>query len=575
MFVLLVVAIMMVFGTFLQSQISVFYHDSFVSQMNIAFSDELTAQLKSAAKSDTAVDKLKTLMDTYSGRLGINTNRNYYILDKSTGEFLTGSESYVTLEKSKNIISAMAGKVGDTASANQPYLDYAYPEGEYIIYVKDTKEEMLQLVHNVLAIIAKAALIGIVISLFLGFIMSKTITRPIVDLTTKAEGLAAGNFDVNIEVKSNDEIGQLAKTFNYMSSMIKRSVDEIAQEKNKLETVFRFVNDGIIAFNTNQTVMHINPTAKNMLGITDESQITFDSFFEKIGVKISMTEILYLDHYSTIERNIDYEGKHFKAYFAIFTTDNERPSNGVVVALQDVTVSQNLDLSRREFVANVSHELRTPLTTIKSYAETLYDGAKDPDEKKFLSVISREVDRMTRIVKELLTLSSLDHNKLTIMKTEFSLDALIQDVVTKLSMDARKRNQKITYRPTTKIPNIYADIDRIEQVLTNVISNSIKYTPDGGKIDVFAGFVYNEAYIKIHDNGIGIPKKDLNKIFDRFYRVDKARSRENGGTGLGLSIAQEIMKLHDGSMKVTSEYQKWTEVLIKIPKGKPEGKKKG
>ena len=181
--------------------------------------------------------------------------------------------------------------------------------------------------------------------------------------------------------------------------------------------------------------------------------------------------------------------------------------SGVIVVLQDITEEQRLEDSRREFVANVSHELRTPLTTIKSYSETLLDSTEDEEQSKFLTVIINEVDRMTRIVKDLLTLSSLDSKKLSTFFTEFSLDELLRDITAKMSMEAKSHNHRLEYYPSTSIPNIFGDRDRIEQVITNILSNSIKYTPDGGRIEVYAGYLYNEAYIKIKDNGIGIKQE--------------------------------------------------------------------
>ena len=221
-------------------------------------------------------------------------------------------------------------------------------------------------------------------------------------------------------------------------------------------------------------------------------------------------------------------------------------------------------------MANVSHELRTPLTTIKSYSETIQAYAASEEEKKFLDVIIREVDRMTRIVKDLLTLSSLDSKKFTANFEYFSLDELLREVVDKMSMDALRHKHIIEYFPSTSIPDIYADRDRIEQVITNIVSNAIKYTPDGGNIQMFAGCLYNEVYIKIKDNGIGINKEDLPRVFERFYRVDKARSREHGGTGLGLAIAKNFVELHGGTIKITSKAGKGTEVLIKLPIPKKE-----
>jgi len=568
MFVLLVVAIMIVFGTFLQDRIAAFYHDNFKQEMTRAFSSELTEQLEVASNSESPEKKLKELLDLYSGRMGINTNRNYYILDKKNANFIGGSDEGAVVQKTANIISAMADKIGNSVPTDIPFLDFAMPidgqNGGYIIYVKDNKEQLLEMIRTILTIVAQALLIGIFISVILGFFMSKTITRPITNLTNKAARLAEGEFDSRIDIKAKDEIGKLARTFNYMASMVKNSLDEIAQEKNKLETVLRYMTDGVMAFDVLQNIMHINPAAKSMLGIDDEKTIVFDEYFDNLNANICMAEMIYLEHFATIERDLDVGGKNFRAYFATFKVDNDKLS-GVVVVIQDITEAQRLEMSRREFVANVSHELRTPLTTIKSYAETLIESTEDEQEGKFLSVINREVDRMTRIVKDLLTLSSLDYNKLSTHRTNFSLDDLIKDIVSKMSLDAKNHKHIITYSPATQIPIVYADLDRIEQVITNIISNAIKYTPDSGKIDVYAGYLYNEVYIKIKDNGIGIPEKDLPRIFERFYRVDKARTRESGGTGLGLAIAQEIIRLHGGTIKIDSEYQKGTEVIIKLP----------
>ena len=421
--------------------------------------------------------------------------------------------------------------------------------------------------NNVIVIIAQALLIGILLSLVLGFFMSRTLTRPIANLTKKAQSISEGNYAQRIDVKSDDELGKLAATFNDMAVMIKNSMDEISREKNKLETVLQHMNDGVLAFDTDRQLILINSEAKAMLGIKDDTNITFDSYFKSLGLTVTMSELLYLK--SMVKQEIEFGGKYFNAFFATFKSDNTALSSGVVVVIQDLTDMQQLELSRREFVANVSHELRTPLTTIKTYAETMAESADDEDDKHFLGVIVHEVDRMTRIVKDLLTLSSLDHRKLSIFKKEFSIDKLLYEVVTKLSVEARSLGKKITYTATTELPKICADRDRIEQVIINIISNSVKYTGDNGVIQVFAGFLYNEIYIKIKDNGIGIPKEDLPKVFERFYRVDKARSREKGGTGLGLSIAYEIIKLHGGTISIDSVRGEGTEVIIKLPVNMP------
>lgn len=567
MFLLIVVALMLIFGMVMKEQISLFYLNRFNREISLAFSDELTSQLSEAEKSADPLKSITEILNTYSGRIGINSDRSYYILDKADGEILTGSDSNLTLvSKTDNIISAMAGNVGSTVYNGTEFIDYAYPLGSYIIYIYDTKSELLEITQSMLVIVLQALLIGIAVSIILGYVMSKTITKPIINLTKKAEALARGRFDTKISVNSHDEIGKLAKTFNYMSSVIKSSMEEIDQEKVKLETVLRNMNDGVIAFGTDGHIMLINPEAKSMLGIKDEDsgKIEFDAYFEKYDVSVCLAEILYLDHYETISKDISVNGKYFKAYFASFKVDDEK-TDGVVVLIQDITQSRRLELSRREFVANVSHELKTPLTTIKTYAETLCDSLENDENKRFLNIIIREVDRMTRIVKELLTLSSFDSNKIAIMKTKFRIEDIVGDVVTKMKFQAQDSGLSLTYIPLIKTPDLFGDVDRIEQVVTNIISNSVKYTAEGGKIEVFTGRLYDEVYIKIKDNGIGIPEKDLPHVFERFYRVDKARSREKGGTGLGLAIAYEIVNLHGGTIVINSEYREGTEVIIKLP----------
>lgn len=567
MFLLVVLSIIMVFGIVMKEQVSNFYLNRFKEEISIAFSEELTSQLMDAETTEIPLESVKSLLNTYSGRMGINSNRSYYILDIKTGESLYNSDNNLyPIEKTENIISAMSGNIGSKVSGDSNFIDYAYPTQNYIIYIRDSKTEVLDITRSMMLIVAQALFIGILISVILGFLMSKTITKPIKNITKKAEALAKGRFDTKIAVNSRDEIGKLAHAFNYMSSVIKSSMDEIDQEKIKLETVLRNMNDGVIAFGTDQHIMFINPEAKVMLGISDDDveNIVFDDYFNQYEVAVCLAEILYLDNFETISKNITVNGQYFKAFFASFKVDDEK-TDGVVVVIQDITESERLEIARREFVANVSHELRTPLTTIKTYAETLSDSSDNQDERRFLNVIIKEVDRMTRIVKELLTLSSFDSNKLTIMKTDFALDDLVSDVVTKMKFQAENDKLTLSYTPLIKCPVVNADIDRIEQVITNIISNAIKYTSEGGKIEVFTGYIYNEAYIKIKDNGVGIPEKDLPRIFERFYRVDKARSRDKGGTGLGLAIAYEIVKLHGGNIIINSEYKVGTEVIIKLP----------
>ncbi len=264
--------------------------------------------------------------------------------------------------------------------------------------------------------------------------------------------------------------------------------------------------------------------------------------------------------------NIDFEGKTLKVYFAVFTDEAKRPE-GIIAVLQDITEQQRLENMRKEFVANVSHELRTPLTSVKSYSEALLDGALDDREiaEKFLGVINAEADRMTRLVKDLLQLSRLDNKQMNWNFEEISLVKLVKSTVERMELEARARRLTLECFVLGDIPRIDADYGRIEQLVFNVLGNAIKYTPEGGKVTVYIGKIYNEVYVKVADNGIGIPESDLPRIFERFYRVDKARSREMGGTGLGLAIAKEIVEAHAGVITINSQAGSGTEVTVRLP----------
>ena len=324
------------------------------------------------------------------------------------------------------------------------------------------------------------------------------------------------------------------------------------------------MTDAIIAFYSGGGVMHINPAARSLLGI-ESDDLMFDEFFSSLGADIRIEELLYLEHYKTVERDIEYKGKTLKAHFAPFATDGAA-ADGVVVVIQDITEQQRLDNARREFVANVSHELRTPLTTVKSYTETLAENAEPNSmEANFLKVIESEADRMTRLVKDLLTLSLLDYDKKALNKASFSMQELVRSIVQRLNMDIKAHGHRLKLHCDDSMRPLFGDRDRLEQVITNIITNAIKYTPDGGTISVSCISEPRCAVISVTDNGIGIPQNDIPRLFDRFYRVDKARSRKYGGTGLGLAIAKEIVDAHGGTISVESAPGQGTRVTVSIP----------
>lgn len=304
--------------------------------------------------------------------------------------------------------------------------------------------------------------------------------------------------------------------------------------------------------------------ATQMLAQNLSSQTTFDEIFSK---EAELDTLLTLRRPQYIEAQKTVGERELELFMAPFSSDHAQ--GGVLVVIHDVTEQRRSEQLKREFVANVSHELRTPLTNIKSYAETIVDtGDELPPELRsnFMNVIISEADRMTRIVQDLLTLSKIDYGKMEMNISRFPFLKAVQNVYDAAKLNAEQNHHHtMTLTCEGDIPDVNGDRERIEQVITNIVSNAVKYTPDGGKIDMTVGTSGKNVFVRVADNGIGIPEKDLPRLFDRFYRVDKARSRESGGTGLGLSIAQEILNQHKGSIEISSEYGKGTSVLITMP----------
>lgn len=573
-FILVIFAVVTVIGMFMTTNIVRMYNNEFSLMMEQVFTPSLISELENSAQTGGS-EGISEIIGTYIGPLGLDTYRFYSILDAKTGEVIKTSDELRSqnMEKSDNIITAMAGHTGNSSNTEKSYMDYAVPLSpggtpQYIVYIKDTKNEVNSITRSMLLILLEALTFSILIALVLGLFFSRTITKPIRDLTKNAEKIASGEFDAESDIKSNDEIGILSDTFNYMSHTLYETMNEVSSEKDKVETILRNMTDGLLAFNLSGELTHINPEAKRLIGRQYYDDIRFDTFFKEIGADISIGNIIYIKDNSAekTEREVNLNGKIIRFTFASFSMDNK--VGGILVVVHDITSQQKLENSRREFVANVSHELRTPLTTVKSYAETLLD-MPDCDEDmraKFLSTIAKEADRMTRIVKDLLTLSRLDEGHYELKPFEhIEMSSFVEGITERMFFSAKEKHQTIKFHAPEAPFALMSDKDKLEQVIINIISNAVKYTPDGGMIDVYTGSLYTDAFIKVRDNGIGIPPENLPRIFERFYRVDKARSRETGGTGLGLAIAKQIMTQLGGNISINSAPGEGTEVIISVP----------
>ncbi len=445
----------------------------------------------------------------------------------------------------------------------------------YIVMLKQLEDisinnmEMIELINNQLnqtkIILAVSTGVYVLVSIFLGFFISRSLVSPMKKLIKSAEKIASGeNIEIEKTKKVDNEVGDLTNAFSIMTTELKQKFNEVDRQKRQIETILLHMTDGIIAFDMEGKIIHINPAAKELLSIT-EKEDTFEKIFRKLKIDINMEKIIYLENWTSTEQRKNVGEKYINMLFAPFKDENDMPG-GIMVLIQDITEHVKLDNMRKEFVADVSHELKTPITSIMGYADTLLEGEYDKEtQNRFLNVIATEARRMAKLVTDLLTLSRYDSKKIKVEETEFDLGELVKRCQEKLRFEIEKKNHSMECFVTASVPPVEADKDGIERVVLNILSNAIKYTPDNGTIKVYVGFVYNDAYIKVIDNGVGIPKDDLSRIFDRFYRVDKARTRELGGTGLGLSIAKEILNQNKGSIDIKSEVGKGTEVVIRLP----------
>lgn len=554
--VLLILSLMTVVGAFLINSVMAFYLEDFYTQMSNVFAREsLTQDLTTATQGEEdGAQAILDILETYSGELGLNGySRTLFILDGETGEYLAGNNDDAGKNlsyDSANLTHALAtGEDSSSPNMAADYMDVAITldrgGSSYVIYILDNKTTVNSLISQMFVLILESLVFGLVISILLSFLLSKTMIIPIQLLTEGAMRVAHGDFSRKIQVASRDEIGVLTDTFNDMAGQLQDTLRQVENERNKLDTLFLHMTDGVVAFSRNGEVIHSNPAAEEMLGRTITAEATYEELF---GDLLSLEQVLQAPDYLEEER---WEGERFlQLLLAPFDRDRQ---GGVLVVLHDVTQQRKTQDMQREFVANVSHELRTPLTNIRSYAETLSDSAGElppATEKKFLGVILNESDRMTHIVQDLLTLSRFDSGKDELHLVRFPFDVAVQDLYNAVYMEAQRHDHKMKLRLEPDLPAVVADRERVLQVMMNIVSNSIKYTPNGGHILVSAGREGDRVWMQVDDDGIGIPPKDRPRIFERFYRVDKARSRQSGGTGLGLSIAKEIVDRHEGVLEL-------------------------
>ncbi len=510
-------------------------------------------------------------------------NMSVQILD-SNGDTIASSSSPEDSDfqhySNSSIISALQGeenflpksKITDSIGQEKTVMSYSYPckdrEGSvsYIIYVQMDSDTIEESISQTTRTILVAVVFALIITAMLGLLFANTITAPIAVLTKNANLMAKGRLDQKVNVKSNDEIGQLTRSFNTMAKELKKTIQESEEQRNKLEIVLHNMTDGILAFDDNGQLIHINRSSYDMIEI-DDVKISLDWIVDKFNIDLSDIPRGSIKEIVVNGKDDKYISVAVMPYTIKKKKRKEKPG-GIIFILHDITKYRQLDNMRQEFVANVSHEIGTPLTTIKGYAELLLDGAIDdkPVAMEFLKEINVAADRMKLLRDDLLDLSRFDTKVNKFNMEDVNLVSLVSGCCRQNLIVAENKEQNIVFDPPDKPMFIYGDPGRINQVITNIMSNAMKYSDKGATINIRLKETGKFYHLEIEDNGIGMPKEALDRIFDRFYRVDKARSRAMGGNGLGLAIVKEIMDAHKGSIKVYSTLGKGTTMVLIFPK---------
>ncbi len=569
-----------IIGVLIMSQLETYYIDS--TKKNLVKTEEtLISSLNTYEKLSDHQQEIQSNIDAWSKTI----QEEIFVVDDkcmiiASNNANQGLSAVDLLETPIIMNTLVKGEVCQSyeniANKNStiPVMNMTFPIGEGkrisgVIYIRADMTSVYDTINKSKQIFVQAMIVGLVITVILGTLISRSITTPINDVTEKAEKMAQGDFSQEVSVKSNDEIGRLADMFNLLRTQLDMTMFEMSSEKNKMETIFKHMADGLIAVNLEGHIIHANPAAIGMLKVTTEEieSQSYNTLIKQLNEELSLELLMEKCKEGELSDVFEKAGCTYATRYDWFK-DEDGNDVGIIILLQDITQRQKLENMQMDFVANVSHELKTPLTTIKSYTETLLDGCVDDPVtvNEFLEIIDNETDRMNRLVKDLLQLSRLDNNQEILNRKEGNLISLLKAAVKKVELTAANKDQHLNclFNAEERIP-VDMDKDRVEQVILNIISNAIKYTTEGGRIDIDALKVEKNAVITITDNGIGIPETEQSRVFERFFRVDKARSRALGGTGLGLAISKQIVEGHLGTIELESKDGKGTKVTITLP----------
>ncbi|MBV4436022.1 two-component system histidine kinase PnpS [Clostridium tyrobutyricum] len=508
-------------------------------------------------------DKSEFLKNNFKNGIIRDTyiNRNGKVISDSAAheQYMENHNSRKEIEEARKNGTGYDIRISATTKKNTLYFATMMKDG-YIVRSSMTMQVVKGFENAYLKYYIIIMMLSIVISILLLNKFSKSIVGPIKRLQNITFNMANGQLDKRVNIKSKDEIGKLANTFNNMADKLELILNDFASQNNQLEAILKSMDSGVIAVDTNNKIIMINPYAKDMFRINRDiiGENLMDSIrdFELEDIfKYDDTDYREIKMLWPKERNLRVKTAN------IINGDHNRI--GTVAVVQDITDIKKLENMRSQFVANVSHELKTPLTSIRGFSETLRYVKDDKNKNKFLNIIDDEANRLTRLIDDILTLSNIENNK-EVVKDRIDINSVIRDVCYLMSSSAKKKDIHIETN-ISEVPDIYGDKDRFKQMIINLIDNAIKYSDNGGRVKIGTKFDVNKSIIWVEDNGVGISEEHKQRLFERFYRVDKARSRSQGGTGLGLAIVKHIVISFNGKIKVESKIGVGSKFIVQIP----------
>ena len=521
-------------------------------------------------------------VDPLVKRLGNKINTRVTVMDHRgtvLGDSLEDPAKMENHGDRPEIRDALKGKIGKSARYSETldmemmYLALPITIDDRItgfVRVSLPLNEVEKRVLHIYEVIGWGAVVAVLTSSILGFIIARRMSGPVIQMTQAAEKIAGGDFSELIRTDTTDEIGDLARSFNMMSLELQDKIENLTREIGEKEAILSGMIEGVIAVDRDQRIILLNSAAEAMFNISSHRAL---GRFHWEMIRHSQLNTLFqevLDSGSpkTEELTLYHDGDRILQTQAASIPGKGDTPWAVVAVFHDITEIRRLEEARKDFVANVSHELRTPLTAIKGFVETLRDGAVSDPEKghRFLTIIAKHTERLDRLISDLLDLSQIESGKTEMHLASVNLPELINRTVSNFRETGGQKGQTINVKIPRGLPSVVADEEKMETVLVNILDNSVKYTPEHGEITISAVDDNGFVKVEISDTGMGIPLRDLPRIFERFYRVDKARSRELGGTGLGLSIVKHILEAHGGTIHAESEPGKGSKFIFTLPK---------